>query len=89
MALLTCVERAGSADGYVRHTLHAETTFSISAVVWRPGQMSEIHDHLVWCSFVVLQGTETETIYHRDGDGGSGRTTPAADRLGQRGRPTR
>jgi predicted metal-dependent enzyme (double-stranded beta helix superfamily) len=69
VGLLTDVERAGSPDSYVRHTLHAESTFSISAVVWRPGQASEIHDHLVWCSFVVLHGTETETIYHRHRDG--------------------
>ena len=67
--LLTSAERAGSADGYTRHTLHAEANFSISAVVWRPGQATEIHDHLVWCSFVVLQGVETETIYHLHDDG--------------------
>lgn len=66
--LLTDDERAGSADGYTRHTLHAEATFSISAVVWRPGQVTEIHDHLVWCSFVVLQGCETENIFDIDGD---------------------
>jgi predicted metal-dependent enzyme (double-stranded beta helix superfamily) len=66
--LLTDEERAGSADGYTRHTLHAEATFSISAVVWRPGQLTEIHDHLVWCSFVVLQGTETENLFDIDGD---------------------
>ena len=47
--LLTPAEREGSADGYTRHTLHTEATFSISAVVWRPGQVTEIHDHLVWC----------------------------------------
>ncbi|GAB3433321.1 cysteine dioxygenase family protein [Flindersiella endophytica] len=66
--LLTEAERAGSPDGYTRHTLHAEAAFSVSAVVWRPGQVTEIHDHLVWCSFVVLQGSETETLYDIDGD---------------------
>jgi 3-mercaptopropionate dioxygenase len=66
--LLTDIERAGSADGYTRHTLHTEATFSVSAVVWRPGQVTEIHDHLVWCSFAVLQGAETETVYDIDGD---------------------
>ncbi|PXY22475.1 cysteine dioxygenase family protein [Prauserella muralis] len=66
--LLTPAERAGSPDGYTRHTLHAEASFSVSAVVWRPGQVTEIHDHLVWCSFAVLQGTETETLYDIDGD---------------------
>jgi predicted metal-dependent enzyme (double-stranded beta helix superfamily) len=66
--LLTAAERAGSPDGYTRHTLHTEATFSVSAVVWRPGQVTEIHDHLVWCSFMVLQGAETETLYDIDGD---------------------
>lgn len=66
--LLTSQEREGSADGYTRHTLHTEPTFSISAVVWRPGQITEIHDHLVWCSFAILQGTETENIFDIDGD---------------------
>ncbi|REE96697.1 cysteine dioxygenase family protein [Thermomonospora umbrina] len=66
--LLTAAERAGSPDGYTRHTLHTEATFSVSAVVWRPGQVTEIHDHLVWCAFMVLQGAETETLYDIDGD---------------------
>ena len=67
--LLTRQERAGRADDYARHTLHCETQFSISAVVWRPGQVTEIHDHLVWCSFIVLQGVETETVYEFERDG--------------------
>jgi predicted metal-dependent enzyme (double-stranded beta helix superfamily) len=65
-ALLTERERAGSADHYTRHTLHTEAAFSISAVVWRPGQVTEIHDHLVWCSFMVLQGSESETLFDVD-----------------------
>jgi predicted metal-dependent enzyme (double-stranded beta helix superfamily) len=67
-ALLTSEERAGSPDGYTRHTLHTESAFSVSAVVWRPGQVTEIHDHLVWCSFMVLQGAESETLYDFEGD---------------------
>jgi 3-mercaptopropionate dioxygenase len=78
--LLTEEERAGSADGYTRHTLHAEATFSVSAVVWRPGQITEIHDHLVWCSFAILQGAETENLFDIDGD--------RLVRVGQIERPT-
>jgi predicted metal-dependent enzyme (double-stranded beta helix superfamily) len=66
--LLTEAERAGSPENYCRHTLYTEAAFSLSAVVWRPGQVTEIHDHLVWCSFMVLQGAETETLYDIDGD---------------------
>jgi 3-mercaptopropionate dioxygenase len=78
--LLTETERAGSAEGYTRHTLHTEATFSVSAVVWRPGQETEIHDHLVWCSFMILQGAETETLYGTDGE--------RLMVLGERERPT-
>jgi predicted metal-dependent enzyme (double-stranded beta helix superfamily) len=77
--LLTAEERAGSAECYTRHNLHTEQDFSITAVVWRPGQGTEIHDHLVWCSFVVLEGAETETLYGVDGD--------RLVRLGTRQRP--
>ena len=49
-------------------TLHCEAGFSVAAVVWRPGQVTEIHDHLAWCSFVVLQGVETETVFQLEHD---------------------
>lgn len=65
--LLTDEEREGDAAGYVRHVLHTESAFSIAAVVWRPGQLTEIHDHITWCSFIVLQGVEFETLYQQDG----------------------
>jgi predicted metal-dependent enzyme (double-stranded beta helix superfamily) len=66
--LLTDIERAGSPDRTTSHVLHAEQEFTVSAVVWRPGQTTSIHDHLVWCSFVVLSGAETETLYELGGD---------------------
>jgi predicted metal-dependent enzyme (double-stranded beta helix superfamily) len=66
--LLTTSERAGSPHEATSHTLYAERAFTVSAVVWRPGQTTSIHDHLVWCSFVVLCGTVSETLYDfRDG----------------------
>ena len=61
--LLTEEEQAGSPEGYIRYTLHAEADFSIVGVVWRSGQVTEVHDHLVWCTFMILQGTESETLY--------------------------
>ena len=45
--------------------LHAETGFSIVAIVWRPGQATSIHDHLAWCVVAVLAGCEHETTYRR------------------------
>jgi predicted metal-dependent enzyme (double-stranded beta helix superfamily) len=66
--LLTDDELAGDGAGFARHVLHAEPAFSVVAVVWRPGQRTPIHDHIAWCSFVVLQGVEYETLYRDHGD---------------------
>ena len=69
--ILTARERAGSADGYVCHTLHTEQdgAFSVCAVVWRPGQETPIHDHVTWCVVGVLEGAESEELFAlRDGD---------------------
>ncbi|MFF0573702.1 cysteine dioxygenase [Streptosporangium saharense] len=66
--ILTEEERLGDPGHYVGHTLHAESAFSVVAVVWRPGQETVIHDHVAWCVFGVLRGAEYETIYRLDGD---------------------
>jgi predicted metal-dependent enzyme (double-stranded beta helix superfamily) len=66
--LLTPGERGGDGADFARHVLHAEPAFSIVAVVWRPGQLTPIHDHIAWCSFAVLQGVEYETLYRDEGD---------------------
>ena len=66
--VLTPEQRAGSADHAVGHTLHVEPdgSFSITAVVWRPGQFTRIHDHTTWCVFGVIQGVEHEDVYDAD-----------------------
>jgi 3-mercaptopropionate dioxygenase len=66
--LLTAEQRLGSPDGYVSHTLHVEPdgAFSIIALVWRPGQVTRIHDHLTWCVFGVIQGVEHEDLFDAD-----------------------
>jgi len=50
--VLTAAQRLGSPDGYRSHTLHVEPdgSFSIVALVWRPGQITRIHDHVTWCA---------------------------------------
>ena len=57
--------RLGSPDGYHSHTLHVEPdgSFSVIAVVWRPGQLTRIHDHLTWCVVGVIQGIEHEELF--------------------------
>jgi predicted metal-dependent enzyme (double-stranded beta helix superfamily) len=66
--VLTIEQRLGSPDGAAGHTLHVEPdgSFSITAIVWRPGQLTRIHDHTTWCVFGVLQGIEHEDLFDAD-----------------------
>jgi 3-mercaptopropionate dioxygenase len=66
--VLTAEQRLGSPDGYRSHTLHVEPdgSFSIIALVWRPGQVTRIHDHVTWCVFGVIQGVEHEDLFDAD-----------------------
>lgn len=66
--VLSPEQRRGSPDGYCSHTLHVEPdgSFSITGVVWRPGQRTRIHDHMTWCVFGVIQGVEHEELYDAD-----------------------
>ncbi|MDP1848660.1 MAG: cysteine dioxygenase family protein [Solirubrobacteraceae bacterium] len=63
--VLSAAQRLGSPDDYVGHTLHVEPdgAFSIVALVWRPGQLTRIHDHVTWCVFGVIQGVEHEDLF--------------------------
>jgi predicted metal-dependent enzyme (double-stranded beta helix superfamily) len=69
--LLTTAERKGDRADYQCHVLHAEPdgTFSVTAMVWQPGQVTPIHDHVTWCVFGVLQGVEYEELFALAGDG--------------------
>lgn len=66
--VLTADQRLGSPDDYVAHPLHVEPdgSFSIVALVWRPGQVTRIHDHVTWCVFGVIQGVEHEELFDAD-----------------------
>jgi 3-mercaptopropionate dioxygenase len=66
--VLTVAQRLGSPEGYRSHTLHVEPdgSFSVVALVWRPGQVTRIHDHLTWCVFGVIQGVEHEELFDTD-----------------------
>ena len=63
--VLSAEQRLGSPDGYTGHTLHVEPdgSFSIVGLVWRPGQVTRIHDHVTWCVFGVIQGVEHEDLF--------------------------
>lgn len=66
--VLTAEQRAGSPDEYQGHTLYVEPdgSFSIVGLVWRPGQITRIHDHTTWCVFGVIQGVEHEDLFDAD-----------------------
>jgi 3-mercaptopropionate dioxygenase len=63
--LLSRRQLAGNPAGYQTHLVHAEPDgrFSVAVMVWRPGQVTPIHDHVSWCVTAVLQGTEYEEIF--------------------------
>ena len=63
--VLTAEQRLGSPDDYRAYELHVEPdgSFSIVALVWRPGQVTRIHDHVTWCVLGVIQGVEHEELF--------------------------
>jgi predicted metal-dependent enzyme (double-stranded beta helix superfamily) len=67
-AVLTPEQRLGDPDRYRSHILHVEPdgSFSIVGLVWRPGQITPIHDHVTWCVFGVVQGVEHEEVFDAD-----------------------
>jgi 3-mercaptopropionate dioxygenase len=69
--LLSAASRRGNPACYQSHLLHAEPggSFSVSAMVWLPGQLTSIHDHVSWCVTGVLQGREYEEVF-TPADGG-------------------
>jgi len=63
--------RSGDSEAYRSHVLHTEPdgSFSIVALVWRPGQATPIHDHVTWCVFTVAEGVEYEELFTLDEEG--------------------
>ncbi len=82
--ILSASQRYGDPDHYQCHLLHAEPdgSFSIVALVWRPGQATPVHDHVTWCVFGVIQGTEHEQRYVLRDDGWLEESGSAANRTG-------
>ena len=71
--LLTAAQLAGDPARYQTYPVRVEPdgSFSIAVMVWRPGQVTPIHDHVSWCVTGVLEGTEYEEIFGLSPDGGS------------------
>jgi 3-mercaptopropionate dioxygenase len=69
--LLTADQLAGERGTSSGHRLHVEPdgSFSMVAIVWQPGAVTRIHDHVTWCVFGVLAGVEYEDLYTLSEDG--------------------
>lgn len=63
---ITAEHRVPSDEGYQQHVVHVhpEGSYSLVALVWRPGQATPIHDHRCWCVVGVLEGEEDEERFH-------------------------
>jgi 3-mercaptopropionate dioxygenase len=70
--VLTPDQRRGDPAGYRSYPLYVapDGAFSIVAVVWRPGQVTRMHDHVTWCVFGVIQGVEYEELFTLDEERG-------------------
>jgi 3-mercaptopropionate dioxygenase len=66
--ILTAEQRTGDPETYKSEVLHSEPdgSFSIVALVWLPGHLTPIHDHVTWCVFGVIQGMEWEELFELD-----------------------
>jgi 3-mercaptopropionate dioxygenase len=55
-------DRIPWADHYRPHllTVAPSRRFSLLALIWAPGQVTPIHDHICWCVVGVLEGRERE-----------------------------
>ena len=69
--ILTAEQRTGDPEAYKSEVIHSEPdgSFSIVALVWLPGQVTPIHDHVTWCVFGVIQGMEREEVFELDEQG--------------------
>src|SRR5262245_46756149 len=49
--VLSAEQLAGDPESYRSHVLYVapDGSFSIVALVWLPGQVTPIHDHVTWC----------------------------------------
>ncbi|WP_405060156.1 cysteine dioxygenase family protein [Kribbella sp. NBC_01505] len=53
------------------HVLHVEPdgSYSVVALISRPGQATSIHDHTTWCVVAVVAGVECEERFRLTDDG--------------------
>lgn len=60
--------RRGSDRSQVLH-VEPDGSFSVVALISRPGQATSVHDHTTWCAVAVVAGTECEERFRLDESG--------------------
>jgi predicted metal-dependent enzyme (double-stranded beta helix superfamily) len=60
--------RRGSDRGQVLH-VEPDGSFSVVALISRPGQATSVHDHTAWGAVAVVAGTECEERFRLDASG--------------------
>lgn len=66
---LRAEHRVGDPARYMRHLLYVDPDddFVITAIIWLPGQKSQVHGHYVWCAYGVVEGELTEEMFRAPG----------------------
>ena len=60
--------RRGNDRSQVLH-VEPDGSFSVVALISRPGQATSVHDHTTWCAVAVVAGTEYEERFSLDEGG--------------------
>ena len=63
--LLAPEHRLSDPEHYRSHLVAVAPSgaFSVVALVWMPGQITPVHDHICWCIVGILEGQERETRF--------------------------
>lgn len=77
--------RAGHDRSQLLH-VEPDGSFSVVALLSRPGQATSIHDHTTWCVVALISGTEYEERFRFDPTGAF--LTPTSSDTQQRGSVT-
>jgi predicted metal-dependent enzyme (double-stranded beta helix superfamily) len=67
--------------------LHVEPdgSFSTVALVWLPGQVTPVHDHVSWCVVGVYRGDEEEIRYRMESSAGASYLVPTGRSINHQG----
>jgi|SRR5262245_8135397 len=85
--LLAPEHTEGDPECYRSHILHVEPdgSYSVVALVWLPGQVTPVHDHVSWCVVGVYRGDEEEIRYRMVSSAEAQHLVPTGRRVNRQG----